>query len=61
MGILLFDARLAYGYFAARVGNRRHRMILGVALMCALLAIRVELAAGGISQLAGHALGSGAA
>lgn len=61
MGVLLFGAGLAYEYFAARAGNRRHRMILGIALMCAVLAIWVELAVGDISQLVGHAPGSGAA
>lgn len=61
MGVLLFGAGLAYEYFAARLGSRRHRTILGVALMCAVLAIWIELAVGGISQLVGHALGSGTA
>lgn len=61
MGVLLFGAGLVYEYFVARVGTRRHRMILGVALTCAVLAIWVELAVGGISQLVGHAPGSGAA
>lgn len=54
MGVLLFGAGLAYEYFASRLGDRRHRVLLGAALLCAVLAIWVELAVGGISQLAGH-------
>lgn len=61
MDVLLFGAGSAYEYFVARAGNRRHRMILGVALTCAVLAIWVERAVGGINQLVGHAPGSGAA
>ncbi len=58
MGVLLFGAGLAYEYFAARLGNRRHRAILGAALLCAVLGVWVELAVGGISQLVGHLLGA---
>lgn len=59
MGTLLFGAGLGYEYFAPRLGSRRHRLMLGIATLCAVLAIWVELAVGGISQLAGHMLGAG--
>ena len=32
MGVLLFGAGLAYEYFASRLGDRRHRVLLGAAL-----------------------------
>jgi len=61
MGALLFGAGLGYEYFARRLGSRRQRWMLGIATLCVVLAIWVELAVGGISQLAGHVLGAASA
>jgi hypothetical protein len=52
MGALLFGAGLCYEFFARKLGTRKRRLALGVAILSAVLAIWVELAVGGISQLA---------
>lgn len=57
MGALLFGAGLAYEFFARKLGERRHRWLLGSAILCAVLAIWVELAVGGISQLLAYLAG----
>lgn len=51
MGTLLVGAGLCYEFFAGKLGARQHRWALGVAILCAVLAIWVELAVGGISQI----------
>ncbi len=58
MGALLFATGLGYACIAPRLGGRGQRWTLGIALLCALLAIWVELAVGGISQLAAHLAGA---
>lgn len=51
MGALLFGAGLCYEFFARKLRARKQRMVLGTAILCAVFAIWVELAVGGISQL----------
>ena len=59
MGALLFGAGLCYEFFAGKLGARKHRSALGVAILCAVLAIWVELAIGGISQIVHFIAGAG--
>lgn len=51
MGVLLFGAGLTYEFFAHRLNKKAHRLVLGLVVLCVVLAIWVELAVGGISQL----------
>jgi hypothetical protein len=51
MGALLFSAGLCHEFFAAKLRTRWRQWILGVMILCAVLAAWVELAVGGISQL----------
>jgi hypothetical protein len=51
MGILLFGAGLTYEFFARKLDNRTQRLVLGLVVLCVVLAIWVELAVGGITQL----------
>ena len=52
MGALLFGAGLGYEFFAGKLGRKAQRAALGIAILCLVLAVWVELAVGGISQLA---------
>lgn len=51
MAALLFSAGVAYELIAARTGSTARRAAFGVAIAGVVLAIWVELAVGGISQL----------
>ncbi len=51
MGGLLFGAGLACELMVARVGARLHRALLGLAILCVVFAIWVELAVGGVGKL----------
>lgn len=51
MGALVFGAGLAYEYFSRKLGERSHRMALGLTILGIVLAVWVELAVGGISQI----------
>ena len=51
MGLLLFSAGLAYELIARRLRTKTHRILLGLAVLCVVLAIWVELAVSAISQL----------
>lgn len=59
MGVLLFSAGLGYEYFASRLSSKSGRLTLGIVAVCAVLAIWIELAVGGISQLVGYFIGTG--
>lgn len=59
MGTLLLGAGLCYEFFAGKLGAGKHRWALGVAILCAVLAIWVELAVGGISQIVHFIAGAG--
>jgi hypothetical protein len=52
MGTLLFGAGFSYEILARKLGSKRHRIVLGIAIFCVVFAIWIELAVGGISQLA---------
>jgi hypothetical protein len=52
MGALLFGAGLGYELLARKLGCGKQRIALGTAIFCVVFAIWVELAVGGISQLA---------
>jgi hypothetical protein len=52
MGALLFSAGFSYEFFARKLGNKKRRIALGIVIFCLVFAIWVELAVGGISQLA---------
>ncbi len=58
MAALLFGAGLAHAYAARRLGSRWQRWLLGVATLGVVLAIWLELAVGGISQLLGYLRGA---
>lgn len=58
MAALLFGAGLGHAYAARRLGGRRQRWLLGAATLCVVLAIWVELAVGGISQLLDYLRGA---
>lgn len=53
MGVLLFAAGVVYALIAARLGAKRHRIMLGLAILCVVFAIWVELAVGAVSQFMG--------
>ena len=57
MGCLLFFAGVAYEFFAPRLASRQRRVILGVGIAFVVFAIWVELAVGGITQLARYVAG----
>jgi hypothetical protein len=58
MGMLLFGAGLGYELLASRCRGGWQRAILGSAILCAVLAVWIELAVGGITRLASAALGT---
>jgi len=51
MGTLLLGAGLCYEFFAERLTSSPHRVALGLTIIAAVLAIWVEMAVGGVSQL----------
>lgn len=57
MGALLFAAGLTYELVADRLASKTHRAVLGLAILAVVFAIWVELAVGGISQLAAFLAG----
>ncbi|HTI95076.1 MAG TPA: hypothetical protein VL425_01030 [Rudaea sp.] len=59
MGALLFGAGFSYEFLARKLGRKWHRAALGIAVFCLVLAVWVELAVGGISQIARFIAGSG--
>lgn len=46
MGALLFGTGLAYALIAWKVGNKNHRIAIGIALLAALVLAWAELAVG---------------
>lgn len=59
MGALLFGAGVGYEFLAGKLGRKTQRAVLGIAMLCLVLAVWVELAVGGISQFARFIAGSG--
>lgn len=57
MGVLLFGAGLTYEFFARKLANRTQRIVLGLVVLCVVLAVWVELAVDGITQLIGWLTG----
>ena len=57
MGALLLFAGIAYEFFASRLSSRQGRAVLGLGIAAVVFAIWVELAVGGITQLARYAAG----
>lgn len=51
MGALLFGAGLTYEFIASKINSKAHKVLLGLAIAFVVLAIWVELAVDGISQL----------
>lgn len=51
MGALLFGAGLAYELLARRFAARTQRVAIAGLILCAVLAVWVELAVGGVTQL----------
>jgi hypothetical protein len=51
MGVLLFGSGLTYEFLARKLKNRTQRLVLGLAVICVVLALWAELAVHGISQL----------
>lgn len=51
MGVLLFGAAFAYELIARKLGKSTHRRILAAAIFLVVVAIWVELAVGGVSQI----------
>lgn len=50
MGALLFGAGVAYEFVATKFGARRQRLAWALIILCAVLAIWVELAVGAFSR-----------
>lgn len=51
MGALLFGAGLAYELLARKLQDKRHRMLVGGAILAVVVLIWTELAVGAVSQL----------
>jgi hypothetical protein len=51
MSGLLFGAGIGYEFIARKLGSKTQRAVLGIAIVCLVLAVWVELAVDGISQL----------
>ena len=51
MGALLFGAGLMYEFLARKLDRKKHRVAVGIAIVFAVLAIWVELAVDGVSQI----------
>jgi hypothetical protein len=58
MGALLFGAGFSYEFIARKLGRKTQRAALGVVILCLVLAVWVELAVDGISQLVHFIAGS---
>ncbi len=52
MEALVFGAGISYEFIARKLGKKAHKAILGLAILLVVLVIWVELAVGGLSQLA---------
>ena len=57
MGALLFGAGLTYEFLSRRLGAKTHRVALGLIILGAVLAIWIELAVDGVSQLIRYLFG----